>query len=161
MIIVLMGVSGSGKTTLGKKLAERLEFPFLEGDDFHSVANKTKMEAGIPLTDEDRLPWLQSLSQELKKIAAEGSRAVIACSALKKKYRDLLSQGASVQWIYLKGRKDLIRRRIERRQGHFMKAELLESQFDVLEEPGDAIVVDINLDSDKLVETILDQLKGT
>jgi len=161
MIMVLMGVSGSGKSTLGKKLAEKLHCPFIEGDDYHSPENKAKMAGGTPLDDSDRLPWLRALAVEIKSWEARKNDAVVACSSLKKKYRDLLSQGVPVRWIYLRGTRDLIRGRLEGRGGHFMGPALLESQFADLEEPVGAIVIDIDGKSDKLIEKILDQLKKT
>ena len=161
MILILMGVAGSGKTTLGKKLAEKLDWLFLEGDDFHSDANKMKMGAGIPLTEEDRLPWLKAIGGEINLLASENINAVLACSALKESYRAQLSRQAPVRWVYLKGSGELIRRRLEGRKGHFMKPELLDSQFSILEEPQQAIVVDIRMDPDKLIQLLVDQLKGT
>ena len=161
MILILMGVAGSGKTTLGKKLAEKLDWLFLEGDDFHSDANKMKMGAGIPLTEEDRLPWLKAIGGEINRLASENINAVLACSALKESYRAQLSRQAPVRWVYLKGSGELIRRRLEDRKGHFMKPELLDSQFSILEEPQQAIVVDIRMEPDKLIQLLVDQLKGT
>src|ERR1039457_2137969 len=111
MVIVLMGVSGSGKTTVGKKAAEKLACPFFDADDFHSAENKAKMGRGLALTDEDRRPWLQTLSDEMKKWNKKNSFTILACSALKQKYRDLLSQDVPVRWVYLKGERSLIQRR--------------------------------------------------
>lgn len=157
MIIVLMGVSGSGKTTVGRKLAAALSCPFHDGDDYHSREAKEKMSRGVALADEDRAPWLQTLAGEMKKWEAKGPLSILACSALKQKYRDLLSQEAPVQWVHLKGDKALIRSRLEARQGHFAK-DLLDSQFEVLEEPKEAMVIDISPDSDKIVEALVKKL---
>lgn len=160
MIIVLMGVTGSGKSTIGQKLAEALAYPFYDADDFHPPANKEKMGRGIPLTDEDRLPWLQTLHAEMVEWGKKKSPVVLACSALRQKYRDLLSVGLDVIWIYLKGDRKTIRQRIEERHGHFAGAELLDSQFAALEEPMDATVVDIQKDPTAIVRQILKVLKG-
>lgn len=159
MIIVLMGVTGSGKTTLGQKLARTLACPFYDGDDFHSPANKEKMGQGLPLTDEDRLPWLQLLHTRMAEWEKGKSIVVLACSALKQKYRNLLSVDLEVKWVYLKGDVEIIRQRIEGRQGHFAGTQLLESQFAALEEPKDAIVVDVQKDPVTIVNRILQGLK--
>jgi gluconokinase len=144
VIIIVMGVSGSGKTTIGRLLADELRWPFYEGDDFHPSANIQKMTHGMALTDEDRSGWLDALSQLIRQLGGEGRSAVIACSALKQAYRDaLVGKNTDVRCVYLKGSRDLIRERMERRHGHYMKADLLESQFDILEEPVQAVVVDI------------------
>jgi carbohydrate kinase (thermoresistant glucokinase family) len=131
-----MGVSGSGKTTVAAMLAGRLGWRFEEGDSLHSVANVTKMSHGIPLTDEDRWPWLQAISEVITGWIAEGQSGVVACSALKRAYRRVIIGGnAAVRLVYLKGSRDLILRRMAARQGHFMPLSLLDSQFDALEEP--------------------------
>ena len=157
--MIIMGVAGSGKTTIGKLLAEKLACPFHDADDFHPAANKEKMGKGIPLTDLDRLPWLRTIAEEMKKWEATNPKTVLACSALKQKYRDLLAKENSVQWVYLKGNMAFIRQRLENRQDHFMKTEMLESQFGDLEEPEEAIVIDINSDSDRMVDEIIVKLK--
>ena len=158
MIIVLVGVAGSGKTTVGRKLAEALDGPFYDADDFHSPANKEKMGRGIPLTDEDRLPWLQVLHAQMTEWGKGKSPAVLACSALKQKYRDLLSAGLDVKWVYLKGDPEILRRRMEGRKGHFAGPQLLASQFAALEEPKDAVEVDIQETPGAIVRQILQAL---
>jgi len=160
MVIVIMGVTGSGKTTVGRKLAGKLGGSFYDADDFHPPGNKEKMSRGIPLTDEDRLPWLQSLHQAMEKWTIEKNSPVLACSALKQKYRDLLAAGLDVKWIYLKGDRETIRQRIKERQDHFAGSQLLESQFEALEEPRDAVVVDLGEDPDTIVGRILEGLEG-
>ena len=137
-----MGVSGSGKTTVGKALARKLGWRFIEGDDFHPPANVAKMHSGVPLTDADRWPWLDRIVAEMRRIEAAGENAVIACSALKTAYRDRLAQGGDVRLVDLKGDAATIEPRMAHRR-HFMPPSLLPSQFATLEEPNDAIVVDI------------------
>jgi gluconokinase len=159
-IIFIMGVSGSGKTTIGVKLAGMIGMPFFDADDYHPEANKIKMRAGIPLNDEDRYGWLV----QLNKVAVENSRgkgAIIACSALKEQYREMLSKGleSPVYWVLLKGNFDLIQARLNARKGHFMPASLLRSQFDTLEAPRNAIVIDISEEPDAIVQAILEKLK--
>jgi 6-phosphogluconate dehydrogenase len=153
-IIFIMGVSGSGKTTIGKLLSKQTGFPFFDADDFHSAANIEKMKAGIPLTDENRKEWLQSLNQLAKKQQSTG--AVIACSALKEVYRHQLEDGLQVvQWIYLKGSYEIIHERLQKRPHHYFSASMLQSQFDILEEPGNAIVFDVNEQPQKIVNAVL------
>jgi len=136
IIAVLMGVSGSGKTTIGRALAETLGAEFLEGDSFHPAANIAKMSRGEPLDDADRRPWLDRLADELARARVAGRSVVLTCSALKRSYRDRLRRGApDLRLVYLKGRKALIRSRIEARKRHFMPPGLLDSQFASLEEP--------------------------
>ena len=157
-VYVIMGVSGSGKTTVGRALARRLGVPFYDGDDFHPPENVAKMAAGIPLTDEDRYPWLQALHDLIAGHLARDQVAVIACSALKKKYRDQLRAGNDgVYIIYLKGRQSLIARRLEDRQGHYMKAALLTSQLEALEPPSphNSLIIDIGYNVDEIVRFIL------
>jgi gluconokinase len=145
MIIILMGVSGAGKTTIGRFLARELGWPFYEGDDFHPRANIEKMKQGIALTDGDRGPWLHNLRKLINELLGNKKEAVIACSALKKKYRDELKSGnTEVRFIYLKGDQGLIKKRLQMRPDHFMKARLLASQFKTLEEPEEALTVDIS-----------------
>lgn len=141
-VIVLIGVSGSGKSTVGKLLAAQLDCKFYEGDDFHSAANKKKMHAGIALTDADRWPWLAVIRELIAKILAQKKHAVVACSALEKSYRDYLRQ-PGVEFVYLKGDFTLLRERLENRRGHFFDPDLLASQFATLEEPRDALAVDV------------------
>jgi carbohydrate kinase (thermoresistant glucokinase family) len=147
MIVVVMGVSGSGKTTLGRALARELGAEFLEGDRFHPEANVAKMSRGEPLSDADRWPWLDRLAQELARVRKAGGNALLACSALKRAYRDRLRSGApELRLLFLKGDKALIQERLRARTQHFMPPGLLESQFAALEEPGpdeSPIVIDV------------------
>jgi gluconokinase len=144
MIILLMGVSGSGKTTIGQQLAQELGWPFADADQWHPPANIAKMRQGIPLTDEDRWPWLHALHAHLVTCVQQGVSAVLACSALKQAYRDvLLVDEAAIRLVYLRGDFDLIQARLAQRQGHFMPPELLASQFAALEEPAQAVIIDI------------------
>ena len=135
MIVILFGVSGAGKTTVGKLLAQELGWRFYEADDFHSQANIDKMRRGIPLTDEDRWPWLESLRQLIKRSLEAGENAVLACSALKKAYRDHLGVSTEVKFVFLRGDYALIAKQLRHRHGHFMNPALLRSQFAELEEP--------------------------
>ena len=144
MIVVLMGVAGSGKTTVGRRLADALGCSFVEGDAFHPSASVEKMKRGAPLTDADRMPWLDALRQHLDGLAAQGQSAVVACSALKAAYRARLLDGLpEARLVYLRGDYDLIRQRLEKRPEHFFRPALLRSQFDALEEPADALAIDI------------------
>ena len=143
MTVLLMGVSGSGKTTVGPALAAELDWPFLDADTLHPQANVAKMASGIPLTDADRWPWFDRIVAEMRRYAAAGKNVVIACSALKQAYRDRLASGGSVRVVYLKGDAETIAPRLAARRGHFMPPSLLASQFATLEEPDNAIVVDI------------------
>lgn len=159
MIIIVMGVSGSGKTTLGQHLALRLGWSFLEGDDLHPPANREKMARGVPLTDDDRQPWLRAIREQIAAFATRGESAVVTCSALKQAYRAVLSAGPEpVVFVYVKGTYDLIRGRLARRQGHYMPVSLLENQFQVLEEPKAAIEVDARLSTEVAVEEIVRRL---
>jgi gluconokinase len=144
MIVVLMGVSGSGKTSVGRRLAEALGWPFIEGDDFHPPANVAKMAAGVPLDDADRWPWLDALADEIGAIAARGDSAIVACSALKQTYRDRLASKAppgAVRFVHLAGDYEAIAAKLATRKHRYMPASLLASQFATLEPPSDAIVV--------------------
>jgi gluconokinase len=145
MVLVLMGVSGTGKTTVGKALAAELGWAFVEGDDFHPVANVEKMIAGIPLTDEDRCPWLRALRRRVEEACGRGEDVVLACSALKHDYREYLERHdpECVHYVYLHGSEELIRRRLAAREGHFMDPTLLQSQFEALEVPEGALRVDV------------------
>jgi carbohydrate kinase (thermoresistant glucokinase family) len=160
MIIVLMGVAGSGKTTVGKSLSQALDCPFFDADDFHPPSNKEKMSRGVPLTDEDRKPWLAILRNEIENWEKKGPIAVLACSALKQSYRDLLSNGIKVQWVFLKGSQEAIEQRMKERKGHFAGSDLLKSQFETLEEPVQAIVLDALQKPDFLVQQIIQMMKG-
>lgn len=154
--IILMGVAGSGKTTVGRILAETLGWEFYDGDDFHPPENIAKMAAGFPLNDADRLPWLETLHDLIASRLGEGRSLVLACSALKERYRQTLLNGnEGGQVVYLKGSYDLIRSRMLGRSGHFMKPELLQSQFETLEEPIDAVTVDISRPVNEIVKDIL------
>jgi gluconokinase len=155
VVIILMGVSGVGKTTVGKRLAEVLRWRFLEGDDFHPLANVTKMAAGIPLTDGDRMPWLERLRERIAEALARGEDVVLACSALKRSYRQLLTvDPARVRWVYLWAPREVIADRLARRTGHFMPLALLGSQLEALEAPEDASRVDVTPGVDEVVATI-------
>lgn len=157
--ILLMGVSGSGKTTLGKALSARLDWPFFDGDSFHTPENIARMKNGIPLNDEDRMPWLNRLSQLITTSLEENRGGILACSALKEAYRKiLLPNREAVLLVYLKGSYELIWSRMVQRPSHYMKAEMLKSQFEALEEPTDALTVDISKPLDEIVTTILDDL---
>ena len=144
MIVVLMGVCGCGKSTVGVALANTIGWTFLDADDFHPEANVAKMATGVPLTDADRWPWLDRMVSELQAIERQGRHVVLACSALRKIYRDRLDRAGEIRWVYLKGDAATIEPRMASRSGHFMPATLLASQFATLEEPSDAIVVDIS-----------------
>lgn len=140
MVILLMGVSGSGKTTIGKLLADQLGWQFADADSYHSAANVAKMAAGIPLTDEDRRPWLASLRTVIEAWIDEQKNVVLACSALKQQYREELMAGPEVKLVFLRGPYELIEQRLLARKDHYMNPKLLHSQFATLEEPQDAIV---------------------
>jgi len=156
-----MGVSGCGKTTVGHALAERLRATFLDADDFHPVANVEKMRNGIPLSDDDRLPWLDSLNHELRSRAAAGERVVLACSALKARYREAIAKDmAQVDWIFLDGSFELIAARMRERSSHYMPESLLRSQFETLERPRDAICISIELSPAEQVEAALAALSA-
>jgi gluconokinase len=160
--LVVMGVSGSGKSTIADKLAERLNWRYEDGDRFHPAGNVAKMSAGHPLTDEDRRPWLQAISDEIDRVCKAGQHAVIACSALKRAYRDILVHGRSdVRIIYLTGTQELIASRLARRKGHFMPPGLLDSQFKTLEPPGESenpVTVPIDASVEAIVHDIVSQL---
>ena len=157
--ILIAGVSGSGKSTIGKRLAEQLNLPFLEGDDFHPQANILKMKSGQPLNDKDRMPWLKNLAQAARKHESTGF--VMACSALKKSYRKVLNslKDNDLQIIFLEGNFDLIKNRMEKRAGHFMPPELLKSQFNALEKPKNALIFDISESPGKIVESVLKNIE--
>ena len=160
MVIILMGVSGCGKTTVGELLAKKLSLPFFDADDFHPVENVKKMQSGMPLNDDDRKPWLDELARQIKKWNRNDG-AVLACSALKEKYRQILrgnSNREDVQIVYLKGTKDLIAERLKQRSGHYMPPELLDSQFAELEEPDRAITVSINNNPENIAQKIINHL---
>ena len=159
MIIIVMGVSGSGKSTLGGALARQLGWDFLEGDDYHPYRNIQKMRAQQPLDDDDRRPWLTRLHQLLASFEGQGRSAVLACSALKQEYRDLLSHGlAGVRLVYLGGNVELIRERLRGRESHFMPAGLLDSQLATLEPPEGAVVVPVDLPTPEQVKLVREEL---
>lgn len=153
-----MGVTGAGKTTIGVRLAQRLGWDFVDADSFHSPANVEKMKQGIALDDADRGPWLKSLHEAMEGWAAEHKNVVLACSALKRIYRDELCVTGQTKFVYLKGSYDLIYQRLRQRHGHFASAAILASQFAALEEPVDAITVDIDHTEGEIVAEIMRQL---
>jgi len=156
MIVVLMGVSGSGKTTIGEKLAQRLQWRFIEGDDYHPPENIAKMAAGIALEDADRWPWLDRLNQRLR----TERDAVVTCSALKETYRRRLLEGVvDARLVYLEGSKELIASRVQTRKHKYMPASLLDSQFQTLEPPRDAIRIDVGQPIDRSVDAIVAAIK--
>jgi gluconokinase len=159
LIVVVMGVSGSGKTTVASMLAGRLHWPFAEADDFHPPENIAKMHAGMPLTDADRVPWLAGIAAEIDRWRAAGQNGIVTCSALKRRYRDMIiGARPEVRLVYLKGTFEVIHRRMVARHGHFMPASLLRSQFETLEEPTPderPIVVPVDQPPAALVERIL------
>jgi len=159
MVIILMGVTGSGKTTAGRKLAESLGWKYFDADDFHSAANVAKMKNGVPLNDEDRKPWLESLQRLIQERLANDQPAVLACSALKESYRDVLIIDERVKLVYLKGDYDLIKARLSARSNHYMNPALLESQFQTLEEPIGALCIDIQSSPGEIVAIIRTQFE--
>jgi len=155
IVILVMGVAGSGKTTIGLKLAESLGWSFHDADEFHPPANIAKMSAGIPLDESDRAPWLAAMRACIEACLARGESSVVACSALREKYRSfLMADAARVKGVYLKGDFALILGRISQRQGHFMKENMLKSQFEALEPPQDALTLDASLPPDEIVAEI-------
>ncbi len=157
MTYIIMGVCGSGKSTVGEALAKSLGLPFHDADPFHPAANVAKMKAGIPLNDEDRQPWLENLAAHIRQWNAQRG-AVLACSALKEKYRDILRSGDGVRFIFVHGPKELLAARLGGRQGHFMNPALLDSQLATLEIPSDALHVDLALSPEQQVQFILKNL---
>lgn len=156
--LIVMGVSGSGKSTIGEALAKRLDWRFEDGDSFHLPANVAKMKAGHPLNDQDRRPWLEAIATEIERVAAAHSHVIIACSALKRAYRDILVHGRrDTRIVFLDGSEDLIASRLQKRKGHFMPPGLLASQFEALEVPtAEEHVVTVPIDAD--IETIVDEI---
>jgi len=170
MIVVVMGVCGCGKTTVGRALADRLGWSFFDADDFHPQANVAKMAAGVALSDEDRGPWLDRLAAEMRAVARTGQHAVLACSALKESYRRRIARGIEsadgeegfdVRIVYLKGDAGTIEPRLAMRSGHYMPPSLLASQFAALEEPVDAVVIDIRQTTEAQAAQIAAKLRAT
>jgi gluconokinase len=161
--LIVMGVSGSGKSTIAEKLAERLRWNCEDGDKFHPASNVAKMSAGHPLTDEDRWPWLRAIAAEIDRVCAAGEHVVMACSALKRAYRDILVHGRNdVRIVYLSGTQDLIAKRLAQRKNHFMPPGLLDSQFETLEPPEPSenpVTVSIDASIDDIVDDIVRQLR--
>jgi gluconokinase len=154
-VVIIMGVEGSGKTTVGRMLAQVLGWEFHDADDFHTPQAKSKMAAGVPLTDADRQPWLQALRELIVQRLTAGSGIVLACSALKQSYRDVLTVDRSRQaFVFLHGDLELIRERLRQRSGHYAGVSLLDSQFEALEEPRDALSVDIAGTPEQIVAAI-------
>ena len=149
-----MGTAGSGKTTIGELLASRLGWSFVDGDTFHSPANIEKMSRGVPLDDSDRIPWLNSIREAMLRWDALRQNIVLTCSALKRSYRDLLRINSNVKLVYLKGTYDLLRERLRSRKGHYATEQLLASQFADLEEPADAITIDVARSPEEIVAEI-------
>jgi gluconokinase len=154
MVVLLMGVTGSGKTTIGQALAESLHWQFIDADDFHPSSNVAKMRAGIPLNDADRAPWLAALRTHIVGWLNSEANVVLACSALKQAYRDEVVVSPDVRVVYLRGSGELITARLKERHGHYMDPNLLSSQFATLEEPRDALVVDVDASVDEMVKQI-------
>ena len=153
-IIIIMGVAGCGKSTIGAMLAHELGWDFYDADDFHSESNRIKMAQNIPLTDEDRAGWLDSLRSLIGHNIQNEKSIVLACSALKKSYRDILMINEQVKFIYLRGTYVQIEARLLQRSGHFMSAKMLASQFDILEEPQDAVTIDITHTPQEIISVI-------
>jgi gluconokinase len=155
VIILVMGVAGAGKTTIGRLLAEALGFAFADADAFHPAANVAKMSRGMPLTDADRAPWLDALASAIDQWIAGGCSVVLACSALRQSYRRrLLRDPWRTRLVYLKASPELLRARLEQRVGHFAKSDLLKSQLDTLEEPDDAVTVDVTAPPEAVVAAV-------
>jgi len=156
MVILIMGVSGSGKTTVGLLVARALQVPFVDGDDLHSRANISKMKEGLPLTDEDRIPWLNRVAAEMVRLEGQGG-GVVACSALKESYRKILFGDVSfpVLLVYLKGTRDTLSQRLTQRTEHFMPPALLDSQLETLEEPDAALTLSVDLTPEILCDRIV------
>jgi carbohydrate kinase (thermoresistant glucokinase family) len=162
-VIVVMGVASSGKTSLGERLAERLGWPFRDADSFHPPANVAKMSSGIPLTDEDRKPWLAAIAAWIDDLRASGGNGIVTCSALKKAYRDVIvGDRPDVALVYLRGSRELIGERMAARQHHFMPPALLDSQFATLEEPGvdeNPLIVQVEASKEAIVEQVVRELR--
>jgi gluconokinase len=158
MVIVLMGVTGSGKSTVGKLLARQLGWRFFDGDDFHPPDNIGKLRRGVALDEKDRKPWLRAIRECIKAMIDRRTDSVMACSALKHSHRRMLRVGEGVVFVYLKADSGLVRERLKARAGHFMNPSLVQSQFDALEEPEEALQIDASLPAREIVRRIRDQL---
>jgi gluconokinase len=164
VIVIIFGVSGAGKTTVGKLLAGELGWNFIEADDFHTAANIQKMRSGHPLTDEDRWPWLERLRKQIEQELATGENAVLACSALKRAYRDRLRVSEAVKFVFLHGDYALVEKQLRSRHGHFMNAALLQSQFDDLQDPQqdeNVLAIELGQTPEKIVARIKAKLNLT
>ena len=159
MVIIIMGVSGAGKTTVGRLLAEELDWKFYDADDFHSAANKDKMSHGVALTDEDRADWLMSLRKLLNQNSEANQSIVLACSALKQEYRNILKVNDEVHLVYLQGSYQQIKARMKERNNHYMKPDMLAGQFAILEESNDALTIDISMTPKEIVALIRKEWK--
>jgi gluconokinase len=160
--VILMGVAGSGKTAVGKGVAARPNWLFLDADDFHPAANIEKMKHGIPLNDQDRIPWLRALRNELRRLLAEGRSVILACSALKESYRKLLSDDvAPMSFVLLDVDQETIRERLRHRSAHFFPKELMNSQFAALEKPKDAIIIDARKSLDEVTDRVVQAVSGS
>jgi gluconokinase len=158
-VILIMGVAGSGKTKIGSLLAADLSWDFFDGDDFHPISNIRKMSAGLPLTDEDRYPWLDQLQVLISDLHAREKNGVLACSALKESYRQLLASGGEdLELVYLKATPKLIKARLADRKGHFMPMELINSQFRTLEEPASAITIPAEWSPGRIIKAIRSEI---
>jgi gluconokinase len=161
MIVVLMGVSGSGKSHIGRLLAADLGWPFIEGDDLHPPANIARMASGVPLTDREREPWLEEIRRTLTSLDGAGESAVLACSALRKEFRQRLAEGlSSVRFVFLAGSYELILERLRARRGHFMPPALLRTQFATLEIPEESISIDVSGTPEEIVAQIRSEITG-
>jgi gluconokinase len=160
MFILVMGVTGSGKTTIGKLLAQRLGWVFLDADDFHSAVNREKMHRGIPLTDADRAPWLAAIHDELLRREGSGQKVVLACSALKQAYRNILNEGLSFEIVFLRATPAQLHNQLASRKNHFADENLVPSQLATLEEPVGAIMEDIGRTPEEIVSDICARLSS-
>ena len=158
MVVIVMGVVGAGKTTIGSLLASELGWQFADADDFHPQSNKEKIRRGIPLTDDDRQPWLQRIRTRIDDWIAQRRNAVLACSALKRAYRRELEAGPQVRFVYLKGNASLIAERLRSRRGHFADDKILASQLETLEEPESAVTVEVSSSPQEIVTEIRQKL---
>jgi gluconokinase len=160
MVIIIMGVEGTGKTTIGKMLAQKLGWKFYDADDYHPKRNIEKMRSGLPLNDEDRWPWLKEVRKLIDSSLNRNESSIIACSALKSSYRQYLKQqNEKIIFVYLKGNKNTISKRLASREGHFAGTELLESQLQTLEEPEGVITCDISREPEVISDYIIEKLE--